>query len=82
MSTAIALNPTPGKPKSIEYSATEIFHLRYKKAGLCQELYFKAPDTKAAIEKGKEFCEKKGLRFLYVNPLVVDLDKFEFREDS
>lgn len=76
MSTS--LNPIPGKPKPIEYSATDIFRLRYKKAGLCQELYFKASDTKNAIEEGKKFCEKKSLRFLYVDPLVIDLSKFDF----
>lgn len=68
------------KPKTPEFS---IFELRYRKGGLMHTLNFSAADKDSAIAKGKEYCEKRGLRFIYVNEWLQDIQKLiDFEVDE
>jgi hypothetical protein len=59
----------------IESAAADIFELVYKKGNLLHTVHFRAPDKETAIEKAKALCEKRQLRYIYVNPWLHDIDK-------
>jgi hypothetical protein len=65
MATATPTSTNPGS----------IFELRYRKGGLIHTLYFPWPSKDGAIEKAKEYCEKRGLRFIYVSEWLTDIQK-------
>lgn len=60
-----------------------IYELRYKKGGLIQTVFFKWTDKHGAVEKGREYCEKRNLRFIYVNEWLQDIQKMiDFEPDE
>lgn len=80
MSTAVSTSEISiSKPKS-DFS---IYELRYRKGGLMHTFFFKWTDKQGAIEKGKEYCEKKSLRFISVNEWLQDIQKMiDFEPDE
>lgn len=60
-----------------------IFQLVYKKGGVVQSLHFAWPDKAGAIEKAKEYCTKKDLRFLYLIEWLHDIQQLiDFEPDE
>lgn len=51
-----------------------IYHLIFKKGNVEGNLYFTAPDLKTAVEKGKMYCEKRQLKFIFVSQWLHDID--------
>ena len=67
----------------VDPAAVDIFELVYKKGNLLHTMHFKAPSKEVAIEKAKQLCEKRQLRYVYVNPWLHDIDKMiEFEAED
>lgn len=52
-----------------------IFELIFKKGNVTNTLYFNSPDLKTAVAKGKEYCEKRQLKFIFVSQWLHDIDE-------
>lgn len=52
-----------------------IFELIFKKGNVTNTLYFTAADLKTAVAKGKEYCEKRQLKFIFVSQWLHDIDE-------
>lgn len=67
----------------LDFAATDIFELVFKKGNVLQTLHFKCSSKETAIEKAKLYCEKRQLRYVYVNPWLHDIDKMiEFEAEE
>jgi hypothetical protein len=70
--------PTPLMPESFDL----IYALVYKKGNVLSTLHFRAKNKEVAIEKGKRYCEKKQLRYVYVNTWLHDIDQLTEHSDE
>jgi len=52
-----------------------IFQLIFKKGNVLNSLYFTSSDLKTAVAKGKEYCEKRQLKFIFVSQWLFDIDE-------
>lgn len=72
--------PVQSSPAKADFG---IFELRYRKGGLLHTVFFKWADKEGAIEKAKEYCDKRQLRFIYLNDWLQDIQKLiEFEPDE
>ena len=53
----------------------KIYQLVFKKGSLLNSMYFVCPDLQTAVAKGRKFCDKKGLKFIYVAQWLRDIDE-------
>jgi hypothetical protein len=51
-----------------------IFELLFKKGNVLGRMYFTAPNLKTAVEKGKQYCEVRQLKFIFVTQWLHDID--------
>lgn len=80
MATAVQSSPSPAPPVS---KMDSIYELRYRKGGLIHTVFFSWSDRTGAIEKAKEYCEKRELRFIYVSEWLQDIQKLiDFEPDE
>lgn len=81
--TSTASDKVAPVPVKMEAASADIFELVYKKGNLLHSMHFRAPDKEVAMEKAKLLCEKRQLRYVYVNPWLHDIDKMiEFETDE
>ena len=60
----------------VKLSTSDIYCLSYKKGAVMSNMYFKGNGRtrSEAIEIGKKFCEKNGLKFLNIYDWLKDID--------
>lgn len=64
-------------------ASPRIFELIYKKGYVMSTLHFTGPtDLKTAIQKGKEYCAKRGLHFINVYDWLKDIDAMLGESDA
>jgi len=72
--------PEPGNPPDTTFDG--IFELVYKKGNILSYIHFRSKDKEEAMEKGRKYCEKKQLRYVYVNPWLFNLDEMAEHETN
>lgn len=60
----------------------EIFILMYKTRHEVKKLQFQAENLAAAVSLGQEYCNKRTLRFITVNPFLTNIKKEMNRKES
>lgn len=61
---------------------THFFVLRYKHRGAPKMLEFQHKDLESAILRGRMHCQTQGYKFIYVEPVYLDLDALDKRMDD
>lgn len=61
---------------------THFFVLRYKHRGAPKSLEFQNKDLESAILRGRQHCQTQGYKFIYVEPVYLDLDILDKRMED
>ena len=84
-------NPTPemstlGKLVELENRLSKVemehFVLRYKHRGAPKMLEFASKNLETAILRGRQHCQTQGYKFIYVEPVYLDLDTLDMRMEN
>jgi hypothetical protein len=76
--TAVLANPSPKESVTLEYLKNIwILFYRHGVNPHCQKGFYHNGDIYAANKRAKEHCDVMGYRFIFVRPLIVDIDEEE-----